>query len=127
MSTKPRWVTIRATVSAEDSLRAYKQAKALLPPDVEPTLDDVNARMPRPARPPRPPRQRKGGPPLGDGLTRDTILDKVIELWDASGPFPIQPFVAEKLGVSDRRIRQVEGKRGWAGIRADAEALRAER
>jgi hypothetical protein len=61
-------------------------------------------------------------PPL-DGLTRERIVDAVIEGREPEGTWPTQSAVADALGYADsRRLRQVQGPRGWAGILNDAEA-----
>jgi hypothetical protein len=71
----------------------------------------------------------KSGPPPGAGLTRDEIIDAVIEHREPDGTWPTQPTVSLELGKDEggRRIRQVQGKRGWAGILEDAEARLANR
>lgn len=71
----------------------------------------------------------KGGPPPGGGLTRDGIIDAAIEHREPDGTWPTQTTVSLELGkdVGGRRIRQVQGPRGWAGIVEDAEARLANR
>lgn len=56
------------------------------------------------------------------GLTRDNVIDAVIDNREPDGTWPTQEATAEALGVTDRRIRQVCGRRRWAGIVADAKA-----
>ena len=44
---KPGWQVVRGTVDAAEAIAEYERVKAMLPPGVEPTLDDlrrVNAR-----------------------------------------------------------------------------------
>jgi hypothetical protein len=79
--------------------------------------------------------RRRGGvtPPAGHrgGLERDGIVAKVAELCvedpDGRLGWPTQATTSVKLGLdeSGRRIRQVQGPRGWAGIVQDAQTLRA--
>jgi hypothetical protein len=71
----------------------------------------------------------KGGPPPGGGLTRDDIIDAAIEHREPDGTWPTQTTVSQELGKDEggRRIRQVQGPRGWAGILEDAEARLANR
>lgn len=71
----------------------------------------------------------KGGPPSGGGLTRDRIIDAAIEHREPDGTWPTQTAVSQELGMDEggRRIRQVQGPRGWAGILEDAEARLADR
>jgi hypothetical protein len=57
------------------------------------------------------------------GLTRERIIDQILESRVPDGTMPTQPVVAEGLGLADaRRIRQVQGPRGWPGLIADARA-----
>ena len=57
------------------------------------------------------------------GLTRDKIVGTVINLHEPdSGEWPTQEVVAEKLDCSERRLRQLQGTRGWGGILEDARA-----
>lgn len=60
-----------------------------------------------------------GGPPRGDGLTREMIVAKVAELW-AGGDRPGQEAVADALGCTARTIRNVQGDDGWEAIVEDA-------
>ncbi len=71
----------------------------------------------------------KGGSPPGWGLTRDNIVDAAIEHREPDGTWPTQATVSLELGKDEggRRIRQVQGPRGWAGILEDAEARLANR
>ena len=71
----------------------------------------------------------RGGPPPGGGLTRDDIIEAVIEHREPDGTWPTQPAVSLALGKDEggRRIRQVQGPGGWAGILKDAEARLASR
>ena len=71
----------------------------------------------------------KGGPPSGGGLTRDDIIDAAIEHREPDGTWPTQTTVSVELGKDEagRRIRQVQGPRGWAGVLEDAEARLANR
>lgn len=71
----------------------------------------------------------KGGPPSGGGLTRDDIIDAAIEHREPDGTWPTQTTVSVELGKDEggRRIRQVQGPRGWAGILEDAKARLANR
>ncbi|MBI3749111.1 MAG: hypothetical protein HY262_09750 [Chloroflexi bacterium] len=71
----------------------------------------------------------KGGSPPGWGLTRDSIVDAAIEHREPDGTWPTQATVSLELGKDEggRRIRQVQGPRGWAGILEDAEARLANR
>ena len=71
----------------------------------------------------------KGGSPPGWGLTRDSIIDAAIEHREPDGTWPTQAAVSLELGKDEggRRIRQVQGPRGWAGILEDAEARLANR
>lgn len=70
-----------------------------------------------------------GGPPGGDGLSRDRIVEKVVELAqrtpDGTWELPSQETTAEKLGCSPRRVGQVQGRRQWRGVREDALELLA--
>jgi hypothetical protein len=80
-------------------------------------------------------RRSRGGvtPPAGhrEGLERDRIVAKVAELCvedpDGRLRWPTQATTSVKLELeeSGRRIRQVQGPRGWAGIVQDAQRLRA--
>jgi hypothetical protein len=60
------------------------------------------------------------------GLTRDRVIDAAIATREPDGTWGTQTKAATGpggLGLADaRRIRQVQGPRGWAGIIADAEA-----
>lgn len=73
--------------------------------------------------------QASGGSPPGGGLTRDGIIDAAIENREPDGTWPTQTTVSLALGKDEgaRRIRQVQGPRGWAGILEDAEARLANR
>ena len=71
----------------------------------------------------------RGGSPAGGGLTRDSIIDAAIEHREPDGTWPTQTTVSLELGKDEggRRIRQVQGPRGWAGILEDAESRLANR
>jgi hypothetical protein len=58
------------------------------------------------------------------GRTRDEIIDAAIANREPDGTWPTQAAVAmsEALGIDPRRIRQLQGPRGWKGILADAQA-----
>lgn len=57
------------------------------------------------------------------GLTRDQIVEAVIATREPDGSWGTQPAAAEYLKLEDpRRIRQVQGARGWNGVLEDAEA-----
>jgi hypothetical protein len=58
------------------------------------------------------------------GLTRDAIVKAAVSYRRGGGGWPpTQAAVAEELGLSDaRRLRQLQGPRGWKGILADAQA-----
>ena len=57
------------------------------------------------------------------GLTRDQIIDAAIANREPDGTWPKQAAVAEALRLADaRQIRNVQGRRGWPGIIADAKA-----
>lgn len=73
--------------------------------------------------------QASGGSPPGGGLTRDDIIDAAIENREPNGTWPTQTTVSLALGKDEgaRRIRQVQGPRGWAGILEDARAKLANR
>jgi hypothetical protein len=69
---------------------------------------------------------RRGGPvPAAD--PRGRIVDEAIAQREPDGTWPTQATVAETLKLTDRRIRQVQGDAGWAGILEDAEVKARDR
>jgi hypothetical protein len=56
-------------------------------------------------RPKRVRRRSKSGPPAGTGLTPETLIDAVAARWVTEPP--TQERVAEDLGLTARRVRQV--------------------
>ncbi len=69
--------------------------------------------------------EARGRDPSRGGIDRQQVVAAVVEhavptsagSWD----LPTQAAAAEALDLADaRRIRQVQGSRGWAGIQADA-------
>lgn len=118
------WVEVRGTVP-EGAEAEYARLQAMLPPGTPVTVD-----MMRPwllahtgrAAPSRsqPKVRRNGGPPPGlvDGVTVGRIIEAIAEV----GGAPTQPVVAERMGCTDRRVRQVLRAEGlkWVDVLARA-------
>lgn len=64
-------------------------------------------------------------PSRAEYQTRPDIVAAAAD-WDGNWP-PTQEAIAEVRGISSRRIRQVQGPRGWDGIVSDALAGRPAR
>jgi hypothetical protein len=72
----------------------------------------------------RAPGRAPAGPPPDLDRPRDHVVQAVIDHEDAWPP--TQPAISEALGwaADGRRIRQVQGPRGWRGILDDAQRRR---
>jgi hypothetical protein len=67
------------------------------------------------------------GGPVPAGNSRERIVDEAIAQREPDGTWPTQVAVAGTLELTDRRIRQVQGKAGWAGILEDAKVKARDR
>jgi hypothetical protein len=118
---KPGWRVVRGTVDAAKAAAEYERVKAMLPPGVEPTLEDlrrVNARgedYRGTARAPRAEAARKAAAraPGSRGprpmTTREAVDAMRRQLVDDSEPSGERP-IAKRLGVSRDAVRYALGK-----------------
>lgn len=71
---------------------------------------------------PRP--AHRSGPPSGTGPDLEAIAEAVVANREPDGTWPTQPTVAETLGLTDRRLRQIAA---WRDVLTRAEEIAAGR